>query len=467
VTPVHAELDLQVRTRLLDLAYRRMLQSVVVSFTVPVIFVWLMQPVFVDRRPLVWLALVWMAALLRGLIWLVWQRSGVDAADLRRWTALFWAGATAAAVAWVAGVILLMTGAGPRETMMLGIMVLGVTAIGSSALAPHLPSSMTFIVVILAPVAAGMLVMADPVVRIAGLAVIVGLLALVAAVVRVHRELASLFRAELNLSAAAAEAVSARAAAEQANKAKSEFLANMSHELRTPLNAILGYTGLLLEDAHAAGASQTAEDLRRINAAGTHLAALISDVLDLSKIEAGRLELHVGDVDVAGAVRRVVDTSATLAAAEGNRLRAEGLDALGTIQSDPVKLHQVLLNLVGNACKFTSHGQVTVACRREPGPHCDWLTIDVTDTGIGITPEQLTRLFGQFVQADSSSTRAYGGTGLGLAISQRLCRLMGGDIAVRSQFGRGSTFTVRLPAVLPSGSSDGTAALAEPGGRAA
>ena len=441
--------EVAVGARLLDLAYRRMKQSVVVSFTVPLAFVWLMLPLFDRGSVLAWLAAVYVVAALRGLLWYSWHRVGFEVAHRWRWTALFWTGALVAAVAWAAGAVALMGDAGPREAMVLAIMMLGVTAIGSSALAPHFGSSITFIAVILAPVALGMLAKPDPVVRVGGLAVIVGLIALGGTVMRAHRELASLFRAEQQLSTAVSEAVRARAAAEDASVAKSEFLANMSHELRTPLNAILGYSEMLLEDAQASGAAQAAADLGRVNAAGRHLLALVNDVLDLSKIEAGRMDLHVDTVDVEAVVRHVIDTSQPLAAAGGNRLEVDGVDGLGTIASDTLKLQQVLLNLVGNACKFTSNGRVQVVCRRERRTATDEVVVEVRDTGIGMTSDQMDRLFSQFMQADSSATRRYGGTGLGLAISQRLCHLMGGAITVQSRFGEGSTFTLRLPAIAP------------------
>jgi signal transduction histidine kinase len=240
----------------------------------------------------------------------------------------------------------------------------------------------------------------------------------------------------------------AKAAAEEANTAKSAFLANMSHELRTPLNAILGYSEMMKEEAEDRGTAEGCEDLDKIISASHHLLALITDVLDLSKIEAGQMELHIEAIDADALVSSVVSTSELLAQARGNQIIASGLQQLGTLRSDRTKLQQVLLNLVGNACKFTSRGEVHIDCRREPGEGSDWLVVDVSDTGVGISPEQLGRLFRDFTQADPSTTRRFGGTGLGLAISQRLCRLMGGTITVRSEVGRGSTFTVRVPAEL-------------------
>ncbi len=241
----------------------------------------------------------------------------------------------------------------------------------------------------------------------------------------------------------------AKAAAEEANVAKSTFLANMSHELRTPLNAIIGYSEMLEEDAVAQGQAHCAADLRKVTGAGRQLLALITDVLDLSKIEAGRMDVTCESFDAAPLFRTVLDTSDALARARGNTVTADGIDTLGTLYTDATKLQQVLLNLTGNACKFTSHGRVHLAARREAGPDGDCLVVDVQDTGIGITSDQLGRLFREFSQADASTTRRFGGTGLGLAISQRLCQLLGGAITVESRFGHGSTFTVRVPVQAP------------------
>ncbi len=445
--------DLLVRTKQLELSYRRLPLAAALSLFVPLVFVWLMRGLFPDEALALWLGAVWLAAAVRGLLWLSWRRTGFATASIRRWTLRFWGVAALATLTWSAGAGILVQDAGSREAMMLAIMMLAVTAIGATSLASHLPSAITFIVGILAPVALGMIGKTDPVVAVSGLAVLVATVALVATVVRTHREMAHIIRTDLQLSAAAVEAQQARAAAEDANLAKSEFLAKMSHELRTPLNAIIGYSEMLWEDAKDQGAHGTAADLERVTTAGRHLLALITDVLDLSKIEAGRMELNVDTVDAAAVVRHVVDTSVALAAASGNVLRADGLETLGTLRTDPVKLQQVLLNLVGNACKFTHHGRIAVACRRERGDPSEWIVIDVADTGIGMTPPQIGRLFRQFVQADSSTTRRFGGTGLGLAISQHLCLMMGGAITVQSEHGRGSTFTLRLPVVAPGASA--------------
>ena len=259
------------------------------------------------------------------------------------------------------------------------------------------------------------------------------------------REIAERTRTEVELTRA-------MAAAEQASVAKSAFLANMSHELRTPLNAIIGYSEMLKEDAETAGETGCVGDIGKILSAGRHLLALINDVLDLSKIEAGHMQLDPEVFDLADLISGVVATSQPLAAARGNTLHVHGLAAAGTMWSDRTKVHQVLLNLVGNATKFTERGEVRVDVAR---PVPDWVEIRVADTGIGMSAEQIGRLFREFTQADASMTRRYGGTGLGLAISQRLCRLMGGVITAQATLGAGSTFTVRLPAECDSPREEG------------
>ncbi|HWP75773.1 MAG TPA: response regulator, partial [Methylomirabilota bacterium] len=248
---------------------------------------------------------------------------------------------------------------------------------------------------------------------------------------------------------------------ELADRHKSEFLANMSHELRTPLNAIIGYSEMLQEDAADLGAEQFTEDLGRINAAGKHLLELINAVLDLSKIEAGKMELYLETFEVAGLVRDIAAVIQPLAGKNANRLEVQCPPETGTMRADLTKVRQALFNLLSNACKFTERGTVTLAVAREASDGGEFIVFRVSDTGIGMTPEQLTRLFEAFSQADAATTRRYGGTGLGLALSRRLCRMMGGDVTVESAAGRGSTFTIRLP-VLVAQAAESPATAAEP-----
>ena len=242
------------------------------------------------------------------------------------------------------------------------------------------------------------------------------------------------------------ELLAAKRSAEEANRSKSQFLANMSHELRTPLNAIIGYSEMLLEEAEDAGAGELAPDLEKIRGAGAHLLGLINEVLDLSKIEAGKMELYLEPFDVEGAVRDIAGTVRPLAEKRGNRLEWEVDEEVGSMHADLTKVRQILLNLLSNAGKFTERGLVRLTARREGNAIYQEIVFEVRDTGIGMTAEQLERLFEPFTQADASTTRKYGGTGLGLAISRRFAEMMGGSIEVASTPGEGTAFTVRIPA---------------------
>jgi GAF domain-containing protein len=231
-----------------------------------------------------------------------------------------------------------------------------------------------------------------------------------------------------------------------ASEHKSHFVASMSHELRTPLNAIIGLTEMMHTHAARFGTEKAQEPLRRVNAAGTHLLGLINQVLDLSKIEAGKLELNAQTVQLAPLIDDVVGTTRQLAEQNKNRLTVEAAGDLGTLTVDPMRLRQILLNLLSNACKFTKEGEVKVRARRVAG---DWIELAVADSGIGMTAEQRAKLFEEFTQADASTAQRFGGTGLGLAITRKLARMMGGDVTVTSEPGKGSVFTVRLPASAP------------------
>jgi PAS domain S-box-containing protein len=244
----------------------------------------------------------------------------------------------------------------------------------------------------------------------------------------------------------------AKEEAEAATVAKSQFLANMSHELRTPLNAIIGVSEMLQEDASASGQTDTIDPLQRIVRAGRELLYLINDILDLSKIEAGKLDLLLERFEIAKVIDESVATAQPVADRNGNLLNVQYDEDLGSMVADQTRVRQVILNLLSNACKFTRDGNVRIEATRESMNGLDWLLLSVSDTGIGMTEEQMARLFKEFSQADPSTTRKYGGTGLGLAISRRLCNHMGGDISVESTPGKGSIFSIRLP--VESGASD-------------
>ncbi|HEX8568654.1 MAG TPA: ATP-binding protein [Caulobacteraceae bacterium] len=249
--------------------------------------------------------------------------------------------------------------------------------------------------------------------------------------------------------------------AEKANRARSIFLAKMSHELRTPLNAVIGYSELLLEEREAAPENEEkVADLRRINAAGRHLLALVTDVLDLSRIESNTIELTAETFDLGGLIEEVVATVRPMLDQNGNRLVVKGAENLGSVCTDATKLRQAVINLLSNAAKFTQDGVITLTARRQEKAAGDWIEISVQDTGIGIAKADLPKLFQDFGQATAGTSNKYGGTGLGLALSQKLCALMGGGISVDSELGQGSCFTVRVPAVLTleDGADDAAAA---------
>jgi len=242
------------------------------------------------------------------------------------------------------------------------------------------------------------------------------------------------------------ELLAARREAEDASKAKSQFLANMSHELRTPLNAIIGYSEMVQEEAEELGASGLAADVTRIRTAGRHLLALINDILDLSKIEAGKMELHRETFDLATLVDEILATAQPLIEKNANRLELVCPPHIGTMHADLTKVRQMVLNLLSNAAKFTDHGTITLIVERESGSGGDALILRVRDSGIGMTPAQMDRLFEAFSQADAATAAKYGGTGLGLTITKHFAQMMGGDVTVESRPGVGSTFTIRLPA---------------------
>ncbi len=253
---------------------------------------------------------------------------------------------------------------------------------------------------------------------------------------------------------AEAEVATAKEAAETANRTKSLFLANMSHELRTPLNAILGFSEMLQEESIERGLQDFSADLQKISTAGKHLLGLINDILDLSKIEAGKMDLHLEGFDISSLIAEVASTIEMQVEKNGNTLEITCAPDVGFMRADLSKVRQGLFNLISNAAKFTHDGQIKVGAERQSMDGIDWIIFRVSDTGIGLSSDQIVRLFQSFTQADASTTRKFGGTGLGLALTRRFCQMMGGDVSVHSLPGRGSVFTIQLPATVTESISE-------------
>jgi signal transduction histidine kinase/CheY-like chemotaxis protein len=273
-------------------------------------------------------------------------------------------------------------------------------------------------------------------------------------VVAIYADITAMKRHETELADLVDALGVARDAAEEANRTKSTFLANMSHELRTPLNAIIGYSEMLQEDAAGKGDAEPLEDLKKIEGAGRHLLGLINDILDLSKIEAGKMDIFIETIDLGTLVDEVASIVKPLAEKNGNALEVVCSADIGTFRSDQTKVKQALLNLLSNASKFTSKGTLTLAVAREAGSR---ISFRVSDTGVGMTPEEVAKLFQAFSQADASTTKRFGGTGLGLAITRHFCTMLGGDVTAQSTPGIGSTFIITLP-----DQSDAPAAVPSP-----
>ncbi|MGH9542263.1 MAG: ATP-binding protein [Terriglobales bacterium] len=266
--------------------------------------------------------------------------------------------------------------------------------------------------------------------------------------------------------AAQEESLKAKQAAEEASRAKSTFLANMSHELRTPLNAIIGYSEMLEEETQDSGGGDSVQDLRKIQAAGKHLLSLINDVLDLSKIEAGKMGLHLETFDISHVIDEIVTTLQPAMEKNANKIQVHVAERVGMMRADVTKVRQILFNLLSNACKFTQGGDVSVDVDQYNAVGQDWIRFRVSDTGIGISAQEQQNLFHEFTQADVSISRKYGGTGLGLAICHRFVQLMKGRIEVLSEPGKGSRFTVHLPARVAPETAEGPRAEAASDGRA-
>jgi signal transduction histidine kinase len=266
--------------------------------------------------------------------------------------------------------------------------------------------------------------------------------------VAIRTDITELKQTEIELSKAIAEAQKARAVAEEANSAKSAFLANMSHELRTPMNAIIGYSEMLLEEAQASKQDSYVSDLLKIHSSAVHLLSLINEILDLSKIEAGKMELFLEDIHLPTVIDEITNTVQPIVDKNTNKLSIDCSEMIPMVKADLIKLRQILLNLLSNAGKFTHGGEINFTVSMENTLETEWIVFKVSDTGIGMSKDQVDKVFDAFTQADNSTTRKYGGTGLGLTITKKFCEMMGGKISIESVPAVGSVFIVKLPAVI-------------------
>jgi len=394
-----------------------------------------------------WPAALVALALVRAAIFVRYREVAGGVHSPAFWGALYTANSIALGLTWGLVVSYLALDAPTRElAIMIGIATMTVIAGAGNAVYPWAYLGYTTTVTL--PIVAALLRRGEESgFELAAFVTVIYLVGLL-----LGRRLGEIMTVSLRLRLANADLIahlkSAFERAEAASEAKSRFLANMSHELRTPLNAVIGYSEMLVEDAKTEGRAQVIADLEKISSAGRQLLALVNEVLDLAKVESGRMDLIVERFDLAALIDEVVGTVRPLVERNGNTLGVERAAELGLVVADGAKLRQVLLNLLSNAAKFTEKGRIVLKASAELVDGRSWLVIAVSDTGIGISADGLARLFVDFSQADAAIAVKYGGTGLGLALSQKLARLMGGEIAAESAPGRGSCFTLRIPASL-------------------
>ncbi len=368
-----------------------------------------------------------------------------DPAQSRYWGRLYILATTIAGCIWGSAGLLFYVPESTISLVYLCLVLFGVASLTIPTLSLFAPAFYPLVVLVLAPfivraLASGhmeQIALAVPLIIALVLAITFGR--------RINSLIDESIRRGFENQALIEIAVRARMEAEKSNRAKSQFLATMSHELRTPLNAIIGYSELMTRHPERFGTERAKDPLERILRAGRHLLNLINDLLDMAKIEAGKTSFRYEDVDVAALVRDAVETTRSLAEQTGNTVSVRAPADLPPLRTDPRRLTQVVLNLLSNACKFTERGRIDISIAPVRADDRQWLEIAVADTGVGMAPERLERLFEDFAQSDEAAQRRFGGTGLGLAISRRICRAMGGDLTVVSAPGKGSTFTARLP----------------------
>ena len=398
---------------------------------------------------LLWVAASMIVTLMRGAMWLRIRRIDQDDQTIILWRLRLIVSITVSGAIWgLFGTTFYLVD-DPEIRATIVIILASMLASGTIFYSAHLTAHNGYVLSCAFPVAAASFWHGSPTSILFGCITFAYVALIIHAAEVFNRNITGAIRLRLENSALVDGLKAAKETAEAASQTKSQFLANMSHELRTPLNAVIGYSEMLLEDAAAEDrdAAQIT-DLKRIHTAGRHLLALVNDVLDLSKIEAGRMDVIASTIVLDDFVDEVVATAQPLVESKGNTFVVERSEGLGTVVGDATKLRQVVLNLLSNSAKFTEQGRVTLSVERQRRGKQDWVSVAVTDTGIGIDGKVLATLFTNFTQADPTTASRYGGTGLGLALSQRLCRLMGGDITAESAPGQGSCFTMCVPAML-------------------
>ena len=433
--------------------------TLTVGFAVPVLWLYL------DHRLIVgWAGAMLLLTALRFLLWQGFRRDAENDAAVITWESLLTLSIASSGALWgLFGISFYLVADAEIRGVILLILASMLSA-GTIFYSAHLRAHTAYLLACTLPITIASFIHGKPASIFFGCAAFAYIALITRAARSFNRSITGAIRLQLENAALVDGLKSAKDSAEEANRSKSQFLANMSHELRTPLNAVIGYSEILLEDAEAEGSgAERIPDLRRIHTAGRHLLALVNDVLDLSKIEAGRMEVAPVPIALRAFLDELIATALPLVERNGNRLELSCAADLGSAVGDATKLRQILLNLIGNAAKFTKSGRIAVSAARERLSDGDWIRIAVADTGIGIDPQTLGKLFTACTQADAATASKYGGTGLGLALSQRLARLMGGGITVESELGRGSCFTLALPADPPAPPRRGDTRPAESG----
>gem|GEM_PF-3494963 len=440
--PADEDLGRAVDDALLAMAYGRLRQSVYLTIAVCIIFVTLFWSFFPSNQKVVWVSAMLSISALRYFLWRAYARSGPSGVSHARWRRLFFASALAAGLSWGYGPLMLMPAAGHNESMLLSLAVLAVSAVSMSAMGEQLKAMLAFQSAALVP-CIGALAATGGSVEMMGAAVLfAGMVSLMIVGRKSSASTRSLIETELRLSRSIAATNEARERAEAASQAKTRFLANMSHELRSPLNAVIGAAQLM--KAGESDPERQEQLVEAIERSGTNLLGLIDNILDLSRIEAGEHALVAQDFHLFDCVDAVLATVGLATRAKGLQLACIADPALPAWRhGDAACLRQILLNLLGNAVKFTPAGELVV--RLEAGAAPDGVRITVSDSGIGIPARALAHIFEPFQQADDSSRRRFGGSGLGLAIVRQLIEAMGGAVAVQSDPGNGSVFTLTLP----------------------